>query len=754
MSHRNLQHLVACSLLGLLLNGCEAGGAGRDNGAPPNTLPPPTEVPGDCDQNIDERIAEAQGYCYETGFFSHDGTEIAMQIFVPAAGKLQDLAGLSVGGSTPGYAPLIVHSHGFGGTKAEDFSPPGTELDRQIALDLWQSGYWVISYTQRGFGGVDGSERASGGQIGLMSPDKEGWDFVRLVDWAICHLRENAPLHQADAAQDEDPEFDGCGQQWGASLLATDAGNRLQTFDDDVALGTLGYSYGGGFQFNAQSVDPRVDAMLPMGTWHDLRSSLHPNDTPKSAWITIMTAFSSSVPGVGGGNGQALPEIIVSANTEAEGVNLDPADFPYNKPRQVSTSNANILAPNGAVAYCDGHAAYYAEKFADPDGEPVDLQAANRPAHAVTSRIPRADLFMIQGHGDTLFPMGEGYDNARCFENAGRDVVFLSQSSGHPLPYLGPDHYAGVDTSMYLDEIVHCGIDAQGRPQRYNTRQLGHQWFDSKLLGRDGFTSAFRACITQANADTGLVLDTADPYFSNGTSNSANTAYQWSREGAAFPRIGDIPVGGTRFELPATSLNTGPGSLGQEMDSDPRVVFIPLLQAQTPTVLAGLPTAELEISRANPLADEIFYMGIALQRCQTRPQADQDPAQCQDLSPELLHFQAMPVRVFATDAIASNAQYPQDDPRNFAGQASGHYYPIRFGDNPEAPAKGRLHGVSARLYPGDQVGLMLMAEHPTFTAINSAAPGQVSLSGSVELPILSLPNPVPGTTPDYVIERE
>ncbi len=315
---KNNRYLLSLAL-SLLLISCGGSSSGGGNaGTPPSNngqhLSPPPEPSAGCTENIEQRLSNGEGYCYETSLISHDGTVIAMQVFVPQPEKLKDLAGIDENSNEPGYAPLIIHSHGFGGTKAEDFAPAGTELDRQVALDLWQSGYWVISFTQRGFGGVTGSEVASGGQIGLMAPDKEGWDFVRVVDWAICHLRENAPLEAATAEQNSDPEFDNCGQQWGRSLISQDGHQRLQSFDDDVALGTLGYSYGGHFQLNAQSVDPRVDAMLPMGTWYDLRSSLHPNDTPKTDWIVIMTAFASSVPEVGGGNGQALPPVIVDAN--------------------------------------------------------------------------------------------------------------------------------------------------------------------------------------------------------------------------------------------------------------------------------------------------------------------------------------------------------------------------------------------------------------------------------------------------------
>lgn len=752
-------HLLLALCTSLALAACGGSSSsksrpGSDNGG---GITLPSEPAPGCHLNIEQRLADGEGYCYETSLTSHDGTAIAMQVFVPQPEKLQTLAGIANSSDEPGYAPLIVHSHGFGGTKAEDFAPAGTELDRQVALDLWQSGYWVISITQRGFGGVDGSELASGGQIGLMSPDKEGWDFVRVVDWAICHLREGAPLETATAEQNSDPEFDNCGAQWGRSLLANDSHQRLQSFDDDVALGTLGYSYGGHFQFNAQSVDGRIDAMLPMGTWYDLRTSLHPNDTPKTDWIAIMTAFGSSVPGVGGGNGQPLPAVIVDANLEANGVNEEIDDLPYNKPRQVSVKNANILAANGAVAYCNSaNQLSYALKYGDLDGEVYELNAENKPVHALTQRAARADLFMIQGYGDTLFPMDEGLLNARCFEQAGNDVYYLGQTSGHPLPALGPAHYAGVDSSMYLDEIVHCGVDSSGEPIRYNSRELGLRWFEDKLRGNGSFASAFphKACITQTNAAPGLVLDTSDDFFDNGTTNTSATAYKWSREGATFARVADIPFGGSAFEFADASLITGPGSLGQGAEFDPRPVFVPLSTATEPAVLAGMPTAQLQVSRTNPLSDEIFFAGIGVKRCQSQPSAEQDPEECEDNAVDLLHFQVVPIRLFPTDAAGqAGASYPADDPRNFGAEAKGHYYPIRWGDNPDDAETGLLHGVSARLYPGDQVGLYLMPEHPVFTTISSLLPGQVTVSGTVALPLLQQANPVPITVPSYVLQN-
>ena len=47
----------------------------------------------------------------------------------------------------------------------------------------------------------------------------------------------------------------------------------------DPRVGTIGGSYGGGFQFAVAGIDARVDALVPMITWNDLSYSLGPNNT-------------------------------------------------------------------------------------------------------------------------------------------------------------------------------------------------------------------------------------------------------------------------------------------------------------------------------------------------------------------------------------------------------------------------------------------------------------------------------------------
>lgn len=219
-----------------------------------------------------------------------------------------------------GFVPLLVHSHGFGGNKYDDFSQPEHFVDAQAALAAWRAGYFVVSYTQRGF-------ENSSGRIGVMSPDLEGRDFQELLDWLIKHIRgnSNGMLALDDPAGDSiyNFQFDAGNPDHSStepdptdtrpSLLRNDNGTVLLggeqaacdpgTFptinpDCDPAVGTLGYSYGGGFQYTVSHADnpgryggERVDAIAPEGTWFDLRYSLHANDVPKTVWIELLTTF-------------------------------------------------------------------------------------------------------------------------------------------------------------------------------------------------------------------------------------------------------------------------------------------------------------------------------------------------------------------------------------------------------------------------------------------------------------------------------
>lgn len=185
---------------------------------------PPVQV----DEPLDARR-------YQVTLVAHDGVELGVTVWQPT---------LAAGES----APLVMHSHGFGLQRMdgrfgmyENLLPSG-----QIAKQLWQQGFWLITWDQRGHGD-------SGGEIDVMNPDLEVRDVSTLLDWAEKNI----------------------------SRLARDA-------DGDIRVGMVGESYGGGVQMLATVQEPRIDALVPMTTWYDLETALSPHDVPKGGWIKTL----------------------------------------------------------------------------------------------------------------------------------------------------------------------------------------------------------------------------------------------------------------------------------------------------------------------------------------------------------------------------------------------------------------------------------------------------------------------------------
>jgi ABC-2 type transport system ATP-binding protein len=175
-------------------------------------------------------------------------TDICYTLFKPA------------GASRSRKVPMILHSHGWGGSRTKEAAAFRRWLD---------AGFGVLSFDQRGFG-------ESGGQAHIMNPAYEGKDVTRLVrfvsrlDWV---------------------RRDGKG---------------------DPRLGAIGGSYGGGYQlagafrFLMDRGEPVFDALAPEITWWDLKESLAPQEVVRAAWALLLSAAGQ----------EALPQDIKVALAE------------------------------------------------------------------------------------------------------------------------------------------------------------------------------------------------------------------------------------------------------------------------------------------------------------------------------------------------------------------------------------------------------------------------------------------------------
>jgi len=192
-----------------------------------------SSLPYDTLNNKSKDRALKQTY-FDVDIYSFDGTKIKATVFQP---KLKP-------GET---APLVIHAHGFSMFR---MSAPVSLISEfvitgQAAEQAWKSGYWVISYDQRGHG-------TSGGTINIMDPEREVRDLTSLIDWAQNNL----------------------------SRISHDKGDPL--------IGMVGESYGGQAQLLGATLDRRIDTIVPFNTWNNLETALYPNRVPKSGWLTML----------------------------------------------------------------------------------------------------------------------------------------------------------------------------------------------------------------------------------------------------------------------------------------------------------------------------------------------------------------------------------------------------------------------------------------------------------------------------------
>lgn len=168
----------------------------------------------------------------ETDVLEPGPVDICVSVFKPADA------------SRDNRVPVLLHSHGWGGTRT---STPGSF---QRYLD---AGFGVVSIDQRGFG-------ESGGKAHVEDPAFEGRDVIAVVDYvaSLDWVRRDGP--------------------------------------SDPVLGAIGGSYGGGYQFVGAFTElmltgrTRFDALAPQITWHSLGESLAPNQVVRSAWISLLYA--------------------------------------------------------------------------------------------------------------------------------------------------------------------------------------------------------------------------------------------------------------------------------------------------------------------------------------------------------------------------------------------------------------------------------------------------------------------------------
>lgn len=319
-----------------------------------------------------------------------DTTAVRATVYIPAHLK----------GST---YPLIVHSNGWGGSRVSkseaeaSVAEPGTSvtsyftmIDQQVKV-LWDAGYGVISFVERGHGRGDDGDNGTADGAHTMSPDYEIRDAMAVIDWAVANM---------------DLTLDGPG---------------------DPRIGTIGGSYGGGFQLLLAAVDPRVDAIIPGATWYSLEQSLGPNRVIKKGYAFGLCVLATT------------DQIELSQETQ---------------------TSCNDGAFNQSTRF--------AEELSAEGQAPIKTHGLNAYEANTSFVYPQVDALLIQGNRDILFDLGQASANYAYLSKAGGDVRLLTHQNGHSLRTLR----AGSGSQLGLGPNM-CG--------QIDTLAVYKAWFDAKL---------------------------------------------------------------------------------------------------------------------------------------------------------------------------------------------------------------------------------------------------------------------------------
>ena len=370
--------------------------------------------------------------------------------------------------------PAVLTSNGFGGSKDDQAG-----LGRAFA----ERGYAVLSYSGLGFGG-------SSCRITLDHPDWDGKAGSQLVSY----------LGGADGIA-----FHDAAHTRPAPVLDVVRGDRR----GDPRVGMVGGSYGGGNQFATASVDPRVDALVPLITWNDLSYSLGPNGTSQVNGVSTATPGATKV--LWGAGFSALGLTGDLQNGQAPGEPLPCPNF------------ADFVCPALATA---GTTGYFLPAHVDR------LRQASVASYVERIKAP---TLLVQGEDDTLFNLNEAVATYRALEAQGTETKMVWSRFGHS----GPAAPGELD------------ISAPDPATQYVTARIA-AWFERHLQGRPVDTgpefSYFRPWVEYDGIAT--------PAYGTASAYPVGTERTYRLSGAGALTTGTAVPGLQLFTTPGAGLPT------------------------------------------------------------------------------------------------------------------------------------------------------------------------------------------------------
>ena len=299
--------------------------------------------------------------------------------------------------------PMVLHSHGWGGSRTRTAD----------AFTAWlDAGFGVLSFDQRAHG-------ESTGVAHVMNPDYEGEDVIRIVDLV-------------------------------ASLDWVAKQGR-----NDPVLGSIGGSYGGGYQLAGAFTElrdrgrTRFDALAPEITWYDLKQSLAPQEVPRAQWLSILYA----------GGGSKLPPSIQQAFVTA----ITTGGWPQG---EAGVELTRFFAKNGPAWHV---------------------------AHGRRLNIP---VLFGQGLTDNLFNLNQGIANFEkaLTPGARKRSMLIGYNGGHTLPSVLPPGFGtpGDPCSQRLGSASFADLEL-----RFMQLNLKHQRTGLTGFGRYHLATADGRCVDE-----------------------------------------------------------------------------------------------------------------------------------------------------------------------------------------------------------------------------------------------------------------
>ncbi|MES1941400.1 peptidase S15 [Salinisphaera sp. T5B8] len=482
-----------------------------------------------------------------------DGVEIAITVMQP------DLAA----GET---APLVLHGHGFGGARLNNRYErsvyevlsggilPSTEAARRAAA----SGYFVISFDQRGFG-------ESGGKVEIMNPEVEGADISAILDWADNEMPER---------------------------------ERLARRDGDPVIGGLGLSYGGGFQLIGACIDDRFDALVPTATWYDLGYSLAPDNVVKTAWGAALVALGVPTSGV------RLDPLLYRALAEGLASTLTG--------RGLSQTVRDRLYNSSPASFYDGHIARDGQREPcetrrTPKVDVLLVQGVGDTLFNLNEAAANAKALRAAGNDVHLIAMQYGHSLPFL-----QDIDRIAYRTDASLRI--DDEY--VETAVlelaYLDWKLKGVTPTQSVPRNMIVLDDETSLFFDELpvgTGEHGPTVEFAGDATTGGLDLllGIVRrQSVSRLWSLATGTAGNA---WTALKRVFDH--DKPASGDETALVARLINALPSDHLDELASGGTFIELMTIEAENQAI-AGIPQIEIDISGDD--RDPIAFVGIGVQR--------------------------------------------------------------------------------------------------------------------------------------------